>query len=301
MPGDAIDAREYKLLLKARAFSDPQTVPTAAQFWRKVVMPIVKSTRGFPRTAKALDLSTFSQEKRRSIRFWDTAAGTLTKQSLSLRTRIDATAEGEETATAEVSLKLRTPDLFVAAAHALPGTGRGVKTKLEEDVAPLSIRGAAGGRRAHTCLAEPRTVRTRFSRSTRMNERAPSSIGQVYKLYPTLKGYLQFGNARPPASAVKLIGGPEIHELVFDGAGVALGDGFAAEFTMTLWYFKAIDCSPDVAEISYKCKTPDGHMSLGAARRAHELFIALQYKLGDLLDAEAISKTALALPRGGAD
>ena len=54
---------------------------------------------------------------------------------------------------------------------------------------------------------------------------------------------------------------------------------------------------PAVAEVSFKCDTIDGEMPVKAAQRALDLFIGFQAKLGDYVNTDHSSKTAMVLPK----
>ncbi len=122
------------------------------------------------------------------------------------------------------------------------------------------------------------------------------TLAHAFELYPTLRNDLLRAYPDGIRSDTKLDRGPEISELVFKEAEVDLGDGVTAEFSLTLWYFKSKTSAPRVAEISFKCKVKDGYVPRGAAARARKLFVGMQEKLGDWVNFEEQSKTALALP-----
>ena len=156
-----LDAREYKLLLNPAFFRDAIDVDIANEFLRGRLTAIVRARTG------ADPKGDFDLKARRQIAFYDTAERLLDKWKYALRRR---DADGEP---AELTLKLRTPDLFVAAATHLRGRkdDAKVETKFEEDIAPLEV--AVPGA-AKVTIADPPSMRSRFSLSTTSGERAPA-------------------------------------------------------------------------------------------------------------------------------
>ena len=148
-----LDAREYKLLLNPAFFRDAIDVDIANEFLRGHLAAIVRARTG------ADPKGDFDLKARRQIAFYDTAERLLDKWKYALRRR---DADGEP---ARPTLKLRTPDLFVAAATHLRGRkdGAKVETKFEEDIAPLEV--AVPGA-AKVTIADPPSMRSRFSLST---------------------------------------------------------------------------------------------------------------------------------------
>ena len=121
----------------------------------------------------------------------------------------------------EVTLKLRTPDLFVMASMRLRGRDDDADSKFEEDISPLEV--AVPGSRA-LAVADPPSMRSRFSQSTsQATGRRLDRLGDAFALYPSLEANLAEAGAAFAASD-RLLGGPEIVETVFDGPRVTLDE-----------------------------------------------------------------------------
>ncbi len=75
-----------------------------------------------------------------------------------------------------------------------------------------------------------------------------------------------------------------------------LGDDIVGKFALTLWHFGPTHSAPAVAEISFKCAIVNGDMPSKAAKRALALFVGMQTDLGNWVNSEYSSQTALALP-----
>ncbi len=295
MQGVSLTAREYKLLLDASLFGAEPTLARANEVWRRRILPIVSQQLGRGAVGKKKG-RLFDKTLRREIMFWDTREGHLALGSYSLRHRQDVMEDGEPRGKGEISLKLRTPDLFIAAASELPGAGEDPRTKLEEDIAPLAVKPAEKGKDKSVRVPQSRSIRTRFSLSTKQNNTAPRTFGALAKLYPSLKGNLRIAHSKLASGASKLVPGRKIQEFVFEGAKASIGAGFDIEFALTVWIFPRAKAAGAV-EISYKCSLKDGTMKLEAAHRAFRLFIVLQERLGPLVETDETSKTALALPK----
>ncbi|MGO7443602.1 hypothetical protein ACC668_02700 [Rhizobium ruizarguesonis] len=292
-----LDAREYKLLLNPMKFVEPLSKASANAFWSGEIEPIIGhrlDTRedGVPRFAKAFDAPL-----ERIVRFWDIRNCTLTSADFALRSRSDAMRPMARSEPQEMTLKLRMADYFVVANTLLPGADADAVTRFEEDIAPLEVKPDDP---ASTVVfpAKP-SIRSRFLLSTRQMRAwgdPPPTVGRLRHLFPSLEALLP-----PPlgsASDETLAAGPLIHELAAKGAKVRLGEGVTGRFTLTFWYFGPVEGSPAVAEMSFKCATIDGEIPGTAARRALDLFVGLQADLGDYVNTDHSSKTAMALPEG---
>lgn len=285
-------AREYKLLLEP---GFELSLKAARAFWQRRLRPIIAARLDRRDGGESRDEGDFESVGERIIRFRDTPGCVLTGCDYALRERLSAAGETAEASRREITLKLRMPDLFVVAATDLPGSQADAQTKFEEDIAPLEI--AEPDRRGQSvAIASPRSMRSRFALSTSQTiEGPPQTLAQAFALFPTLEDNLQSRGAQfSPGD--QLCDGPIIREFVCKGAKVRLGDGIAGKFALTLWQFDSTGPAGGIAEISYKCKTPDGIMPGNAARRAFDLFIGLQEDLADSVDRHHASKTALVLP-----
>lgn len=278
-------AREYKLLLKPKVFAKAPKLDNANKVWRDVFLAVVQAVIG--QDAIKPDKSEFDKLKQRKILFWDTPDGDLARSNYSLRER-----SGKK-GPPEISLKLRTPDLFVASATRLPAEGAS-ETTFEEDIAPLAVRSSRGTPSPHVSLPDEYSTRSRFSRSAEIEAECPETFGELAALFPTLAGNLRATGADTPGAATELIKGVEVQEFAFKGITATLGHGYELEFTLSVWVFPE---EPRVVEISYKCDTRNGRMKRAAAQQSLDLFLAIQKQLLPLIETEETSKTARALPK----
>jgi hypothetical protein len=290
-----LDGREYKLLLRPTKFTGDPSVAMANNFWNRHLKPIINRHLDKRSGGKVRSNGQFAAARIRGVRFWDSKSHVLASCDLSLRQRgktLDP--HGKQ----EITLKLRTSDLFISALTAVTGSNRRAITKLEEDIAPLQVQlsRAAPGRKV---VADYGNTRSRFSRSTTQPltaDEVPGTLAHACKLFRSLNHDLMRGDQRGFSLKTRLMSGPVIEEHVFKGPKVALGSGISGEFALTFWYFGARRRIPDVSEISFRCGIDDGLMRLPAARRAHLLFVAMQKELAGWVNTEDSSKTALALP-----
>ena len=276
-----IDAREYKLLLNPAFFRDAMDTGIANAFLRDQLATIVRTRSDAPLRRD------FERKHRRGIRFYDTEGCVLDRARYALRTR-DAGGDPE------VTLKLRTSDLFVMASMRLRGRDDDADSKFEEDISPLEV--TVPGSRA-LAVADPPSMRSRFSQSTsQATGRRLDRLGDAFALYPGLRANLAEAGAAFDADD-RLFEGPEIVETVFDGPRVTLDEEVETELGLTWWEFAQGAPVARVAELSYKVETRDGALSRDAARRGSRLFVGLQADLPHgCIDLAHPSKTALALP-----
>jgi len=291
-----LNGREYKLLLKPTKFTGDPSVALASNFWNHHLKPIINRQLDKRSGGKVRSKGHFAAAKIRSVRFWDTKRHVLASCDLSLRQRgktLDS--DGEQ----EITLKLRTSDLFISGLTAVTGSHPDAETKLEEDIAPLQVQ-LSRSSKGRKVVADYGNTRSRFSRSTTQPlaaDEIPGTLAQACELFPSLEKDLLRGDQRDFSLKTRLMPGPSIEEHVFKGPKVELGSGISGEFALTFWHFVgARRRIPDVREISFRCSTDDGPMRLRAAWRAHLLFVAMQKELAGWVNAEDSSKTALALP-----
>jgi hypothetical protein len=270
-----LDGREYKLLLDPRGLSDERT--SVNDFYERSLRKIL--SRGKERKVDGL----FGPPKDRDVRFFDTAALSLDAAGFCLRRR-------RSNDRGDVNLKLRLPDLFVVAGTALNGRDAKAKPRFEEDISPLEVTTACGDVR----IAEPPSIRSRFALSTKQKFKAGlDTLGDAFELYPSLRKSLRLaGQDAEPASPLRK--GPRIRERVFDGPELNFGHGVKAEVTLAFWKLAPEAPTQSIAEISYRCETPDGRIPGEAAREALALFLDLQRELD--VEVGYPSKTKLALP-----
>lgn len=292
--GIEIKSREYKLLLAVAPFAgtDPQAALDA--IWQQQIKAAVGPFASIADAPIAI-INT------RHVQFHDTSTGDLAKAAISLRIRAAPSSGAGQADAIELTAKLRVADLFVAALSELPGTAEKARSKLEEDIAPLATLVQGDDGRRHVVLAEPRSMRSRFSRSTRQTVAAgaaPVTLGDAMALYPTLGDLIARAGA-VPAAATPLVAGPLIQELVLAGPTLMLNGGATCELVFSLWHrADALDL-PIAAELSFTVKLDDGRVALASALAAHDLFVALQTCLADIIELRFMSKTVLALPASG--
>ncbi|QPB24200.1 hypothetical protein [Rhizobium sp. 007] len=284
-----LDAREYKLLLNPAKFGTLLTKAHANAFWDGEIAPILDRHWG----GSLCVSDTFDKLLERILRFWDTRDCALTAAEFVLRSRVDASNGIADSSRQEIALKLRMADFFVVANTHLPGSD-GATTKFEEDIAPLEVK--PQGPASPVVFPGRHSTRSRYSLTTKLDRRWDQSNrteARLGKLFPTLEGLL----SRPLVGDEALVGGPVIHELAAKGTQVRIGKDIIGEFTLTCWYFETAPGPPSVAEVSFKYDTIAGEMPGKAARRALDLFNALQTGLGDYVNTDHSSKTAMALPK----
>jgi hypothetical protein len=295
--GIKLDSREYKLMLAPSKFVGPDDAAKVVdRFWRDALKPIIDGRLdtqhdGTPRSKKAFK----PDSKERHVFFRDTKDCVLDSNGYSFRERVRLKNGAEDSSTREVTLKLRTPDLFLASETALNGSGDESSTKFEEDIAPV-IASALD-----RVVVQPRSMRSLFSLSTKESvgaHRRFDVLEDVMSTYPDLQANLRKAGVSNDVAGSGLGAGKVIHELVFEGAKVDLGQDTDAEFALTLWYPEnpGPSSEPFTAEISFKYETENGRVSEAVAWRALKLFQAMQEGLGDWLSLEHATKTSLALP-----
>lgn len=155
-----IEAREYKLLLEAEHFGRRPSLKDANAFWEDQLKPIIDG-RLDKRTDGTRYENAFQTVSERSICFLDTSGCVLTNCDYALRVR--APLDGRDRGS-QITLKLRTPDLFVVASTILSGNRDGARTQFEEDIAPLGIADPKNA--GNVTIASPPSVRSRFALST---------------------------------------------------------------------------------------------------------------------------------------
>ncbi|WP_331375404.1 hypothetical protein [Sinorhizobium chiapasense] len=293
-----LDAREYKLLLNPQRFLEAPPDTVAEIFWDEHLKPLIRRL-GLRNGNEPRHAGRFDKRTERIVRYWDTPDCFLTRADLALRERLPAEDEARPGARSKITLKLRMPDLFVVASTDLPGTGGKVDTTFEEDIAPLEVDDPKPTQRG-VVVPEKRSIRSRFARSTTLKKvewtTSSQTLAGLKLLFPTVLDIAAGSDARP-ATETALISGPKIRELVLEGPSVRFSADIVGEFALTLWYFGSDHVPSTVVEISFKCATVGGDMPGKAARRAFDLFVAMQ-ELDAWVNTEHSSKTSLALPKG---
>jgi hypothetical protein len=300
--GIKLDSREYKLMLAPGKFAgEDEAAKVVDRFWHEALKPIIDGrldTRhdGTPRSKNAFK----PDSEQRHVLFRDTEDCLLDHNGYSFRERVRL-KNGDEKSNREVTLKFRTPDLFLASETALKGSNEEASTKFEEDIAPVIV--STFDQSAHTSrvVVQPRSMRSLFSLSTKETvgpDETFEVLGDVMQAYPDLRANLRKAGAPNDVAGSRLVAGIVIQELVFEGAKVDLGQDTDAEFALTLWYSQNHEKSsePLTAEISFKYDTDDGRVNEAVAQRALKLFQAMQEGLGAWSSPEHATKSSLALP-----
>ena len=301
--GIKLDSREYKLMLVPGKFAgEDEAAKVVDRFWHEALKPIIDGRLdmrqdGTPRSKKAFK----PDSKQRHVVFRDTQDCLLDHNGYSFRERARLKNGDENSSNREVTLKFRTPDLFLASETALKGSNEDSSTKFEEDIAPVVV--STFDQIAHTSrvAVQPRSMRSLFSLSTKETvgpDETFEVLGDVMQAYPDLQENLRKAGAANDVAGFRLVAGIAIQELVFEGAKVDLGQNTDAEFALTLWYSQNHEKSsePLTAEISFKYDTDDGRVNEAVAQRALKLFQAMQEGLGVWSSPEHATKSSLALP-----
>jgi hypothetical protein len=291
-----LDSREYKIMLRPQKFAGKDPAKSVDEFWDSKLGKIIADALDKRENGEARAKGSFEKQKERSIAFRDTVGCVLKDHDYSFRERTKIKNGKPDSDSREVTLKFRTPDLFVAAA-AYAGDSPGVK--FEEDIAPLLVRTV---RKSGTtaAFARPPAMRSLFSVSRSRGIKSDDqlrTLEDVAALYSDLASSLERAGMKNGGLGAKLIKGDEFRETVFSGASVDLGHKLDAEFDLSLWYRgQQQGGEPAVAELSFKYDTEDGQVTGQVAERAFRLFKALQARLGGWANPEAETKTSLGLP-----
>jgi hypothetical protein len=293
-------SREYKLILEPGKFDVKQPRSTVGEFWnekltRIIVEQLDKRKDGTSRHRGHLDDSV-----QRHVVFRDTRGCALNDHGYIFRERIKLANGQPNRKDREVTLKFRTPDLFLAAA-ARPRDD--AKAKFEEDIAPLLVRTVSASGDETAAFVEPPLMRSLFSVSISRDVNPDvqfSTLEDVTARYRGLKDRLERAGMKRSDLTAELVDGGRIHELVFAGAFVDLGNKLDAEFDLTLWYREGTlgSAAPVTAELSFKYGSDKGTVTDEVARRALRLFTGLQARLGDWASPQRETKTSIALPTG---
>jgi hypothetical protein len=303
--GLPLGSREYKLMLEPSKFAGNEVARTVDRFWetlKGVIDDSVGLDNGKSRAKKSFEAKPNERNILfRDIKLQDGRDCALDGIGYAFRERVDLEDGREDKSSRELTLKYRTPDLFLAAEAYSKAKKEKTKTKLEEDISPLIAR----MRRSPTdevTVAQPRSMRSLFAVSTK-NERVAAGeafevLGDLIDDYPTWKANFKKAKLSELSMNARLLPGPKIHELVFEGAKVDLDHDEDVKFALTLWYNRddAGAPKPLTAEISFKYEMENGEVDVDVARRALRLFLAMQAHLGDWSNPKQATKTSLALP-----
>jgi hypothetical protein len=265
MNSRAVVSREYKVMLKADKFAGTpkQQLGNARRLWTDFlhsVESIVLETEG------TLD----KLGKQRLIVFLDSAGEHLRTGGYIFRVR--RTLDGGQP---EITLKFRHPDRYVAEGRQMKCPRLRTKTKFEEDIkAPfislysLSTRGRIG------------------------KKGIPSSLDDVSRLFPDLSKRLRKADG---AAALSEVNAFTARELVITGPLLRIGmtPTIYLECALIVWYdHKGAENQPVAVEFSYRYGNAAGEYGGKVARRAFDIFAAMQTGMTEWLDPNPRTKTA---------
>ena len=290
--GFELELREYKLMLDPEKFSGTPSVDAANQFWKDMLKPIIEDRLDERNNGEPRHKNKFELDEERIVRFFDTGDCDLDRQGYVFRERFDLKNGHEDFSKREVTLKLRTPDLFIAAGTSMEAADDDAEEKLEEDIGVLLVRAKGGSGEEHAVVADPPSMRSLFSRSVSQ----PLAAGVTLASLDDLVELSQPRDLEVADGRDDLKQGDPIREWVFKGAEVDLGENLDAEFALTLWFLEeSSSATPAIAEISFKYDTRDGNVAPEAAQRAMTLFLAMQEEL-EWASPERATKTSFGLP-----
>jgi hypothetical protein len=259
-------SREYKLMLQAAKFAGPDQhlLAVAGELWGELVGAIAPYV---VRADGALD----TISKQRLISFLDSKARHLWAGGYVLRLR--RTLEGSRP---EVTVKFRHPDRYVAASRQMKSRRIRATVKFEEDIKPpfVSLYGFS------TC-----------GRVGRKN--VPDTVAAAYAFFPDLPKRVGKTDGDLKLRAVN---GFTAREIVITGPILTIGTKPRVEIECALivWYDHQKNTNAPVAvEFSFRYGSTSGRYSGKVARRAYNIFEALQHSLTEWLDPNSSTKTAL--------
>ena len=289
--GIELDSREYKLMLRAGEFAGSDPGQAVERFTTDQLVPAVGSRWNLD-AANELMRKKLEVGERRIVRFWDSGECLLYQHGYAWRERVDTDEHDTRANEIELTLKFRSPDMFLAAGMPLKAKNgaRNVDSKIEEDLGPVSVRGGP----EEGAVAKPRSARSQFSRSTKQTvspDKVPTSLAGIADLYPSFEDELRAAIGGFDTSAL-LEPSPEYRELVYESSKLIVAKDVKARFALTLWYKDVENRDrPALAEVSFKYDAKNGGVPDEVARRALALLLAMQ----DLPWAEpsAPAKTAL--------
>jgi hypothetical protein len=265
-PLDAVQYREYKLILKPDRFAELE----GFHAFGKLVHD----------AAHGLDIGVSKlhapEDRLREILFYDTPRYALYESAFILRRRTPH-RDGWPTGDPELTIKFRHPDLDTAAAvNVRPATERTYRIKFKDELLPLRDR--AGGMRSlfsHTCvLTAPPT-------------HLDADVAHVLHVFPVLREVLE--REGPELAVVQEARMTEVMEPI----GVLdFGHGVQAKADLAVWRRHAIGPAL-IAEFGYQVRfTRDEEQHKKARKRADELFVRIQTAAHAWL-ALGVTKTAI--------
>ena len=260
-------SREYKVMLRPDRFSGDgsRALKIATEFWREFA---ARSGRHALGTAGAFQPA----KRRRFIRFYDTDRQALHDASYVLRRRWSAESEIDAGEGAELTLKFRHPDRYIAEHRCFDPTPDGAELKFEEDIKGPFVS-------FYSCST---TVKTKP---------VPGEMPDVADLFPAVKERITTGGAPQRIGPVRA---GTIVETVLDGASIQLGAHTEAECALILWHDSSRDPLTTIAaEFSYRYGDKHEDYQGDRTERAFEVFKSLQTDLPGWVDPALPTKTAL--------
>jgi hypothetical protein len=266
MKARKVISREYKLMLQAARFTggEAQLLNTAGQLWDDfagAIGPFVPSVEGGFDTISPDRLVTFLDSQARHL--W--AAGYVFR----VRRRLEG-------GRSEVTLKFRHPDRYVAESRQMKSPLLRAEIKFEEDVKPpfISLYG--------------------FSTKGRVGRKdVPNTLDAVSAMFPDLRKRLGKVDG---GLKLRRVNGLTVREVVVTGPFLTIGakPHVDAECALIVWYDQGHPATHPVAvEFSFRYGNPAGRYSGKVANRAFNVFEMLQRDLGDWVDPNSTTKTAL--------
>jgi len=260
-----VGSREYKLMLRASKFKgdEEQLLETARGLWGDLAAILVPHALSVSGTSDI-------ENKRRQVRFLDTADKWLRSNDYVVRERVDV-EENQRV----VTLKFRHPDRYISQGRDMkPADGFQADLKFEEDIKPEFLKLYS------------------FSSNTLVpQETKLVTLAEVAAVYPGLaKAVDEF----PASEKLKVVGGFTAYERVIKGTSFQIRKNpeTLAECSLTIWYPGKTDTDPVVAEFSFKYEDAEEGYSAKMSKRAYDAFMALQRQLGDWLNPKSMTKTA---------
>jgi hypothetical protein len=194
--GIELDSREYKLMLHPAEFTAADSQQAVRRFITEQLAPVVRDQWNED-AAKELAKKGLDVDESRIVRFWDSGDCLLFRHGFAWRARTNIDEHGKRADEVELTLKFRSPDVFLAAGIPLKAKNdaKEVDSKLEEDLGPVAVRtGTEVG-----VTAKPRNARSQFSQSTTQTvsaDKVPTNLAEIAGLYPSFEDELRAAAGR---------------------------------------------------------------------------------------------------------
>lgn len=272
-PGDRLQYREYKIILRPEHFQSPQAF---VDFWK-----IVRHTaHKFDVKVKEADEPFANQV--REVLFYDTEEFALYRNHFILRLRTHY-KNGWPDGIPELTFKFRHPEFKTAAeVNVHPATPGGVaRIKFKEELLPL--RETLGGVRSifsHNCvLAKPR-------------EGLEVAIGDLAAAFPAIH---QVGADKE--SPMRLVNDTAVEEVQVDVGELHFGGGFHGKTTISVWRLRKYERA-FCGEFAFQCHfDSEDELHKSSLQRAEDFYKALQLDAQDWVSL-GTTKTAIVYQLG---